>query len=154
MLQIDSNEIGQQFPCSRLSFFYEPGQHLLFFHSMGNFPLLMHDMNISFKGLELIHGKFLTYKYWSYHDHKLYLDQDFLWFLQGDRRKTVICPFKRISWRFASIVDYNTLFSKEIVKDLSFLSEICNVIIIMINWWNKRYYLKTLSVLTSMTSGF
>ena len=45
-----------------------------------------------------------------------------------------------VGWKFASIVDYSALLSKEIVRDLSFLSEICNVIIIMINWWNTRYF--------------
>ena len=34
----------------------------------------------------------------------------------------------------------HSLFSKEIVKNLSFFFEICNVIIIMINWWNTRYF--------------
>lgn len=32
-------------------------------------------------------------------------------FSKGDRRKTVICPFKRISINFATIVDYSALFS-------------------------------------------
>ena len=55
-------------------------------------------------------------------------------FSKGGRRKTVICSFKRISGKFASILDYSALFSKEIAKDLSFLFEICNVIFVMINW--------------------
>ena len=61
-------------------------------------------------------------------------------FSKGDRKKTVICYFKRISRKFASIVDYSALFSKQVVKDLSFLFEICNVIIIMINWLNTRFF--------------
>ena len=54
-------------------------------------------------------------------------------FSKKDGRKTVaICSFKRISKKFPSIVDYSALFSKEIVKDLSFLFEIINVIIIIL----------------------
>ena len=60
-------------------------------------------------------------------------------FSKGDRRKTVICSFKRIGRKVANIADYSALFSKEIVKDLSFFFEICNVIIIIINWLNTRY---------------
>ena len=41
-----------------------------------------------------------------------------------------ITSFKRTRRKFASIVDYNALFSKEIVKDLSLLFEIFSVILI------------------------
>ena len=61
-------------------------------------------------------------------------------FIKRNRTKTVICSFKRISRKLASIVDYSALLSKEIVKDLSLRFEICNVIIIMINWWNTMYF--------------
>ena len=67
-------------------------------------------------------------------------------------RKTVISSFKRISWKFASIVDNSALFSKEIVKNLSFLFEICNVIIIMINWWTERYFLLFKNTFKSLKS--
>ena len=58
---------------------------------------------------------------------KLFYDFRTVIFNRKDCRKTVICSFKRISRMCASIVDYSALFSKEIVKDFSFLFEICNV---------------------------
>ena len=61
-------------------------------------------------------------------------------FSTGYCRKTGTCFFKRISRKFACIVDYNALFSKEIVKDLSFVFEIYNLIFILINWWNTSYF--------------
>ena len=97
------------------------------------------------KPSESIHPKFSMYENWSYHDYELYWDQGFFFhfcnviFIKGGRRKTIICSFKRIGGKIASIVDYGALFSKEIVKYLSFLFEICNAIIIMINWWNTRW---------------
>ena len=47
--------------------------------------------------------------------------------------------FQRISRKLASTFDYSALLSKETVKYLSFLFEICNVIII-INWWITKYF--------------
>ena len=72
---------------------------------------------------------------------KIFYDFRNVIFSKKDRTKTVICSFKRISRKLASIVNYSELFSKEIVKDFSFLFEICIVIIIIINWWNTRYLL-------------
>ena len=71
---------------------------------------------------------------------KIFYDFQNAIFSKRDRRKTVICSFKRISRNFTSVVDYSALFSKEIVRDLSFLFEICNGIVIMINWWNTWYF--------------
>ena len=38
-----------------------------------------------------------------------------------------------------SLLVFSTLFSKEIVEDLSLLFKISNIIVIMINWWNTSY---------------
>ena len=71
---------------------------------------------------------------------KIFYDSHNFILSKGDHRKTVIFSFERINIKFASIGDHRALFSKEIVKDLNFLFEICNVIIVM-NWWNMRYFL-------------
>ena len=42
-------------------------------------------------------------------------------FSKGDSSKKVICSFKGICRKFASIVNFRALLSKEIVEDLSFL---------------------------------
>ena len=65
------------------------------------------------------------------------MDQNFydFWnvvFSKGDHGKTVTSFLKRISGDFASISDCSALFSKEIVKDVRFVFEVCNIII-MIN---------------------
>ena len=72
---------------------------------------------------------------------KIFYDFRNVIFSKGDCIKTVICSFKIISRKFASIVDYSAMFCKKLVKDLTFLFEICNVIIVMINWWNAKYFL-------------
>ena len=71
---------------------------------------------------------------------KIFYDFRNVIFSKRDPRKTVICSFKRISRKFASIADYSALFSKEIVKDLCIPYKICNVIIITY-WWNGSYFL-------------
>ena len=65
----------------------------------------------------------------------------------------VICSFKGISRKLASIFNQRTWLSKVIVEDLSLLFKISNIIVTMINWWNTRYffcYLKKFSILTIM----
>ena len=125
-------------------FFLWTGIKLALFPSKGNFPLSVHDFNISYKGFRidspqiLNTRKILIMSLWAiwikiFHDFRNVI------FSKRDHRNTAICSFNRISRKFASIVD-SALFSKEIVKDLSFVFEISNLIIIMINWWNARYF--------------
>ena len=101
----------------------------------------MHDLKISSKGFRIDSPQAFTdyIMTMSFIWIKIFYDFCNVIFSNRDRRKTVICSFKRISRKLASIIDYSALFSKKIVKDLSFLFEISIVIIIMINWWNTRY---------------
>ena len=59
--------------------------------------------------------------------------------LKWTAERQLFAFFQRISRKLASTFDYSALLSKETVKYLSFLFEICNVIII-INWWITRYF--------------
>ena len=103
---------------------------------MGNFQLSTFDLNISSKGFRIDLPQIFNMNT-DYISIKIVYDFRNVIFSKRDRRKTVICSFKRICRKFASIVDYSALFTKESVKDLIFLFEIFNVI--TLNSW-KRYF--------------
>ena len=89
------------------------------------FPLSMHDSNISSQGFRIDSPQIFNIQIliisWTWASFGLrFFDFCNVIFSKRDCRKTVFCSFKRISRKF-SIVDGSALFSKEIVKDLSFL---------------------------------
>ena len=61
-------------------------------------------------------------------------------FSKRDSWKKFICSFKGTGRKFASIFNLRALLSKEIIEDISLLFKIGNIIVIIMNWWNTRYF--------------
>ena len=121
MPQIGSNEIGRQFSFSCLPFFMNRN-NISFFHSMGNFPVSMHDLIISSKGFRTDSPQTFNVRIliisWQWVSIWIKIFDNFrnVTFRKRDRRKTNICFFKRIGWKFTSIVDCSDCLVRKLLK--------------------------------------
>ena len=109
---------------------------------MGNFPLSMHDLNISSKGFKIELPQIFNLRILIMSKPWALFGLRFLMIFAISSLVNEIVErrlFVLLKESIGSLLVFSTLFSKEIVDDLSLLFKISNIIVIMINWWNTSY---------------
>ena len=109
---------------------------------MGNFPLSMHDLNISSKGFKIESPQIFNLRILIMSKPWALFGLRFLMIFAISSLVNEIVErrlFVLLKESIGSLLVFSTLFSKEIVEDLSLLFKISNIIVIMINWWNTSY---------------
>ena len=127
-----------------LVIFLWTGTTFSFFHSVGNCSLSTYDLNTSSKGFKVESSQIFSMWIlimslsWALFGLKLLMIVVIISFLVNEIAERRLLVFLKESVESFSVLSTKVHYLAK--KDLRFLFKVCNIIAVMINWWNTRYF--------------